>query len=312
MNLRSLGRIGRVSEIGLGTAQLANADGAFPIRKCVPMEDARRILAGAIDVGITFFDTADGYGCSEVLLGEIPAATRRSLVIATKAGRRDDGARDFSTPYLTSRVERSLKRLKTDCLDLFQLNKPSTEALKDGRVFALLSDLKRSGMIRAAGVVVDEPETGDACLASGVVDTLQVLHHLLYDGAVALMGRAAAAGRGVVVRSPLNSGLLSGPPRVFPKDDERSRYFSGPTYEARLRTLAAIQMDLSVPDERLFEFALGYVLSEPSVSVVIPGVSALSQLARAVGVGTQARLSADEVKRVRATVALRRARSEQN
>ncbi|MCX5788607.1 MAG: aldo/keto reductase [Elusimicrobia bacterium] len=194
MNLRSLGKTAQVSEIGLGTAQLANADGRFPGVKPVPIDEARAILRAAVDRGVTFFDTADGYGCAEVLLGELPSSVKRGVVIATKAGLRDDGMRDFSTAYLAARIERSLGRLGVDCLELFQLNKPSAADLADGRLLSFLADQKKAGRIRRAGVVVGEPASVEACLSSGVLDAVQVLHHLLYDGALGLMRRAAGLG----------------------------------------------------------------------------------------------------------------------
>lgn len=306
MQYRRLGRLPfQVSEIGLGTAQLSNTDGRFQGVKPVSLGEARSILSVAIEQGVNFFDTADGYGNAEVLLGELTPATKQKVMIATKAGRRLDGVRDFSEPYLRQQVDRSLARLGVDCLALFQLNKPEIHPLKDGSLFSLLESLKRAGKIRYAGVVVGDLETADLCLGAGCVDCIQVLYHLLYGPMEEVIRRAKERGMGVIVRSPLNSGLLSGaytPQTVFSPEDERSQYFSGKSFEDRLNALRRIQQDLHVGDADLLEFSLRYVLSNSNVSVAIPGSSSVSQVMRYVACSRPDRWSEEELTRIRQVV----------
>lgn len=306
MKYRNLGRLPlRVSEIGLGTAQLSNTDGRCQGVK--PMEPAlaRRILATSIELGVNFFDTGDEYGSAELLLGELSSQTKSAITIATKAGRKPGGSRDFSEAYLRERVDRSLKRLRVDRLDLFQVNKPSKANLEDGRVFALLAELKAAGRIRFAGVVVGDTETGFQCLRAEAVDCVQVLYNLLWQQTEDLIGEAACRGIGVIIRSPLNSGLLSGTytrGTVFPSVDERSQYFTGKMLEDRLVLLQNIQRDLEIDDRDLLETSLRFVLSNPQVSVSIPGASSVEQAIRYIKCSEKGALNAVEIERIKEIV----------
>jgi aryl-alcohol dehydrogenase-like predicted oxidoreductase len=306
MKSRPLGALPvSVSEIGLGTAQLANVDGQVRGVKLVPAEVARTILRAAIDRGVTFFDTGDEYGAAEALLGELPSQVKRTVFIATKAGRKPDGAREFSPRYLEERVDRSLRRLGVGRLDLFQLNKPSAATLQDADLMAFLSRLKAQGKIRYAGVVVAHVEAGLAAIRSGVVDCLQVLYNLLYLETEAVMDAAHRAGVGVIVRSPLNSGVLSGaytPETSFPAQDERSQYFTGRAFTERLEALRRIQADLHVSDRTLLEFALTFILSNPAVSIAIPGASRVEQVERYTGCSGLELFSEAERQRIREVV----------
>lgn len=295
-----------VSEIGLGTAQLANVEGQVRGVKPVPLETAQRILGVAIERGVTFFDTGDEYGMAESLLGELPQGIKQTVFIATKAGRKPDGTREFSPAYLQEQVHRSLRRLGVDCLDLFQLNKPSKAALQDGSVFAFLNQLKREGKIRYAGLVVGEEDAGFLAVRSGAVDCLQVLYNLLYSKTEDLIAQARAAGLGVIVRSPLNSGLLAGTythATQFSANDERSLYFSGKAFEDRLNVLHRIQTALNVEDRTLLEFALTFILSNPTISVIVPGASSVAQVQRYIACSGRVLLSQSELKQIRDVVA---------
>jgi aryl-alcohol dehydrogenase-like predicted oxidoreductase len=295
-----------VSVIGLGTAQLSNTGGRFQGVKHVHPEAARGILASAVDAGVTLFDTGDQYGETEELLGELPPAVKARLVIATKAGRTESGGHDFSPEYLERQVDRSLRRLGVDRLDLFQLNKPSAPDVTGDRVPALLERLKRAGKIRYAGIVVGDLAAAAALLDARSVDCVQVLYNLLFDEAVPLVERAAALGAGVIVRSPLNSGVLSGTytaSTTFTAGDERNHYFAGCEFARRLDALGSIQRDLGLPSDRLLEGALAYVTSTPGVSAAIPGASTIDQLRRYVACGSREPWPLADVTRARSIAA---------
>jgi len=307
MKSRPLGALPvSVSEIGLGTAQLANVDGQVRGVKLVPVDVARMILRVAIDRGVTFFDTGDEYGAAEALLGELPRDVKRTVFIATKAGRKPDGAREFLPAYLEERVNQSLRRLGVERLDLFQLNKPSAAMLQDEDLAAFLNRLKAEGKIRFTGVVAGDMEAGVAAIRSGVVDCLQVLYNLLYLETEALIESAHRAGVGVIVRSPLNSGVLSGaytPATSFPAHDERSLYFTGRAFEQRLDALRRIQAALNVSDRTLLEFALTFILSNRAVSVAIPGASRVDQVERYTDCSGLELFSESELHGIRGVVA---------
>ena len=112
----------QVSEIGFGTSQLANTDNQFVGVKYVPASDARDILQRAVDYGINIFDTSPTYGTAEKLTGEIKNQYKDKIIVATKAGLKHDGTRDFSVSFLSQQIEHSLKELQVECLDIFQLN----------------------------------------------------------------------------------------------------------------------------------------------------------------------------------------------
>lgn len=270
-----------VSEVGLGTAQLSNTDNKFKGVKFLSVNDAREILSTAFYRGIDYFDTGAHYGNTETLLGELKQAHGERVIIATKAGLGDDGVRCFSIPFLRSQIENSLRRINVDCLDILQLNKPTAGELRDGQLFDFLKSLKKEGKIRYAGVVVGATGTGYQCIESGEVDSLQVLYNLLYQETEDLIQKASESGLGVIVRSPLNSGLLAGfytADQSFDPNDERSAYFSGPQFTKRFEVLQKIQEELGVLNDALLDYALRFVLSNPCVSLIIPGASRVSQV----------------------------------
>jgi len=292
----------RVSEIGLGTAQLANTSGGVKGVKYVSSSDAHDIVESAIEQGITFFDTSDRYGTVESMLGGLKPELKSRIFVATKAGLVDQGRRDFDTSYLKGRVENSLKQLGVDSLDLFQLNKPEVDDLQDGRLFEFLSWLKDTGRSRYCGVVIGGLETGDLCLAAESVDCIQVMYNLLYLDADDLISRAHDSEVGVIVRSPLNSGLLSGTytaNTTFDSEDERSRYLTGRVLGERLEVVDAVLDEIPLTTEHLLDFALRFILANSAVSVVIPGASTTAQLQSYIAASQGSAISERELTRIK-------------
>ena len=250
MNFRSLGKFPvRVSEIGLGTAQLSNTDGNVDWSPPISKRTAKEVILASLDHGINFFDTGEHYGEVESLLGSLSTSTKSKMIIATKAGLRADGSRNFSESFLRSKVEQSLRRLQVDCLDVFQLNKPSVAELADESLRELLESLKSEGKVRLLGVVVRDAEVATACLQIPTINTLQILYNLLLPSSGKVMRQAAEQGVGVIVRSPLNSGLLSGnyhTGTTFAAGDGRARFFTWSPFTERLEALARIQSELGV------------------------------------------------------------------
>jgi len=280
MNHRSLGNLPlKVSEFGFGTSRLSNTDNHHRGVPYLPLEIAKNILSISLKEGINFFDTGPHYGNTESLLGKLK--TDHEFIIATKAGMQNDGSRDFSISALRKQVENSLIKINVDCLDILQLSKPSAGDLKDGSLFSFLDDLKNEGKIKYSGVVVGDIETGYQSIESGKVDCLQILYHLLYHETEELIQEASRKGLGVIIRSPLNSGLLTGTfakNQTFGENDERSTYFSGPRFISRLNALEKIQRNLNIPNHELVEHSLRFILSNPNVSVIIPTASNTDQL----------------------------------
>ena len=159
MRYRKLGRTGiEVSEIGFGTWSIGGKDWG-------PTDDGDSIRAvrKALDVGMTFFDTADHYGAghSEGILGKALAGQRDKVVIASKGGILSDPSKqDFSAAHLATALEASLRRLRTDAIDLYFLHNPTADDMRRGECFEVMRRLKADGKIRSWGVSVRPPVDG--------------------------------------------------------------------------------------------------------------------------------------------------------
>src|SRR5436190_889991 len=154
MNYRELGRTGfKVSEISFGAWAIGSAWGD------VRDDESLAALNRAVDLGVNFFDTADVYGDgrSEKLLANLKRDRQEEIIIATKAGRRlEQIAENFTGENLTPHIERSLKNLETDALDLVQLHCPPTAVYYMPELFGALDDLVKQGKIKNYGVSVEK------------------------------------------------------------------------------------------------------------------------------------------------------------
>jgi aryl-alcohol dehydrogenase-like predicted oxidoreductase len=295
-----------IFQVGFGTSQVANTDHKYKGVKYIPVKEARGILRVAFDLGVNFFDTSPTYGNAETLVGELKAKHKEKIIVATKSGLSSEGIRNFSLPRLEKEIEISRKCLNVECLDVFQLTKPSISDLEDGELFAFLGELKSKGRCRYTGVIMGDINTGYQCIESGQVDCLQVLYHLLYQDTENLISEAKRKGLGIIVRSPLSSGLLTGNYTVktkFDSNDSRSNYFSGVGFERRLKILHGIQKDLNISNQELMGFSLRFILSNPGVSVVVPAASNAEQVRRLVSIGEGSTpFSPDELVQIKNTV----------
>ena len=296
----------KVSEIGFGTSQLANTDNQYVGVKYLSTIEAKNILQRAIDRGINFFDTSPTYGTAEKLVGEFKRKYKDKLIVSTKGGLKPDGTRDFSANFLRQQVERSLKSLQVDCLDVFQLNKPSKKDFENIDLFGFLTDLKQQGKIKYSGVIVGEIEAGYKCIASGVVDCLQIFYNLLYQDTEDLILEAHSEGLGILVRSPLNSGLLTGVykrDQVFDSNDARATFFSGEEFTQRLEILKKIQNDLNISDDQVKGFSIRFILSNRCGTVAIPATSTTSQIEELIDIANDPfRFSSSELENIKMVV----------
>ncbi|WP_128255825.1 aldo/keto reductase [Falsirhodobacter deserti] len=291
MNHRKFGRTGRsVSEIGFGAWAIGGSWGD------VSEADARDALHAALDAGTDFIDTADVYGDgrSERIIAEVlkERGGPRPFV-ATKAGRRLSPhlAEGYTKDALTDFVERSLRNLETDCLDLVQLHCPPTEVFYRPEVFDALDDLVTSGKIRNYGVSVEKVEEGLKAIEYPGVASVQIIYNIFRQRPADLLFREAKAkGVALIVRVPLASGLLTGKMSAateFAADDHRAFNRNGEAFD-KGETFAGVPYDLAlevvedirrlVPaDVPLARFALRWILMEDAVSVVIPGAKTAAQ-----------------------------------
>jgi aryl-alcohol dehydrogenase-like predicted oxidoreductase len=284
MHYRKLGKTNfDVSEVSLGAWQIGGAWGD------VSDASAEQVLHAAIEEGINFIDTADVYGDgrSERFIAKVLGKTGADVIVATKVGRRlsPHVAGGYNLENLTAFVERSLKNLKRETLDLVQLHCPPTEVYYRPEVFAVLDDLKKEGKIRHYGVSVEKVEEAIKATEFSGVATVQIIFNIFRQRPKDLFfGLAQERDVGVLVRLPLSSGLLAGKinhETAFAADDhrkfnrhgeqfDRGETFSGVDFDAALNAVDEIRR--LVPEGvTMANFALRWILDHEAVSCVIPG-----------------------------------------
>ena len=243
---------------------------------------SRRALEEAFDRGITFYDTASVYGDghSEELIGECFDGRRHEIVIATKAGITSSfRGYDFSASALRASLEGSLRRLRTDYVDVLQLHNAGADVvLGQPHIAQLLRALVAEGKIRTFGFSTPTPDDALALLDLPGAACVQVNCNLLDWRAIdgGLLDRATSRSIGVIARTPLAFGFLAGgldKETVFPGDDHRSKWPReriAAWVEAADRVFAELQIADSPPDR--VAVALRFCLSFESVATVIPGM----------------------------------------
>ena len=273
-----LGKTGlEVSAIAFGTWSFGGDWGAFDA------DQAKKTVGRALDLGITLFDTAQayGFGTSERLLGDAlwPRVARDRVVVATKGGLRKDGNtlhRDASARWLREGVEASLRNLRTDYIDLYQVHwpDPKTPVEETGRV---LADLVREGKIRHAGVSNYSPRQMTELAEYGPVETDQPPYHMFHrDIEAEVLPYAAKHDIGMLVYGPLAHGLLSGTmtaQTTFAADDWRgsSPDFKGERFTRDLEVVEQLKRFAAAHEVTLPQLAIAWTISNPAVDVAIVG-----------------------------------------
>jgi len=278
MNYTILGKSGlNVSRIAFGTWQLGGDWGATDT--VAAMEAIRR----AADKGVTFFDTAQGYGFGEserLLAAALRQLPREKLVIATKGGLRPAGngvARDASPAWIRAGVDASLQALGTEYIDLYQVHWPDPATPFEETAEAL-AKLVADGKVRHVGVSNFDVAQMESFSATLPVETLQPPYHLFRrDIETDVLPYAAANDVGVLVYGPLAHGLLGGQlgaETQFPAGDWRAKspMFHGQTLARNLGVVA--QLDKLATQElgiTLAQLAIAWTLANPAVHVAIVG-----------------------------------------
>jgi aryl-alcohol dehydrogenase-like predicted oxidoreductase len=291
MNYRELGRTGwKVSEISFGAWAIGGSWGQ------VQDDDSFAALNRALDMGVNFFDTADVYGDgrSERLFARLRRERKESFHIATKAGRRLDPhvASGYNRQNLTAFVERSLKNLEVETLDLLQLHCPPTEVYYTPEVFGVLDDLVKAGKLRYYGVSVEKVEEALKAIEYPNVQSVQIIFNLFRQRPAELFfGEAQRRKVGILARVPLASGMLTGKFTAnskFESDDhrafnrhgesfDRGETFAGVDYETGLKAVEEMRPFLPA-GATMAELALRWILMFPAVTCAIPGAKKASQV----------------------------------
>lgn len=221
MEMRPLGTTGiEVSVLGLGTVKIGRNEGVkYPQGFALPDDNAvKALLQAARDLGINLIDTAPAYGLSEARLGqllpEVGSGKREDWVIVSKAGEYFEGGVsrfDFSAEAIRASVENSLRLLRTDYLDAVLLHSDGVDEAGDRFLPAakMLNELKRQGLIRASGFSGKTVAGGEKLLPQ--VDLLMATYNPGYTEEAPLIAKAAALGKGVLVKKALASGHATDP-----------------------------------------------------------------------------------------------------
>jgi aryl-alcohol dehydrogenase-like predicted oxidoreductase len=293
MNYRKFGNTDlMVSEIGFG----AWAIGGDAVVGNIPIgwgktndEDSITALHAAVKAGINFFDTADFYGLghSEELIGKLFGSSKE-IIVATKVGHRNIDEKivfDYTAEYIQSACEKSLKRLKRNVIDYYQLHTARMDHLQKGECIQAMEELKKKGKIRYWGLSLNtfypQPEA-EYLIQHRMGDGFQLVFNLINQRATDVLKLASRAGYGVIARMPLQFGLLTG------KIKSDAKFETGDHRSFRLIP-SIIEHATAILDKKAWpvaeqnhisktSLALSYILSHPEISTVIPGIRTAEQV----------------------------------
>lgn len=264
---RMLGRTGvKVTTLGYGAMELRGA----PRGRDISEEDAGRILNSVLDEGITFIDTAIDYGVSEERIGRHISHRRNEYFLASKCGClvgwQPKEAEERGAPHVYNRenivagIEQSLRRLKTDHLDLLQVHMtPSKEVLEENDTMAVLEDLKQQGKVRFIGMSGTLPNINDH-IAMGVFDEFQIPYSCSQREHEAVISQAAKAGSGIVIRGGAAKGA--------PSSDNQRAHSRNPRLKSVFEQAG---LDDLFDEGGAMEFVLRFTASHPDMTTNIVG-----------------------------------------
>ena len=295
-----------VTDVGFGAWQIGGSWGD------VSEADGRAALNAALDAGMTFIDTADVYGdgrSEKIIADVLKARGGERPMVATKAGRRLNPhvAEGYTKANLEGFIDRSLKNLQVDSLDLVQLHCPPTEVLYRPEVFAALDDLQKAGKIKGYGVSVEKVEEALKAIEYPGVVSIQIIYNIFRQRPDHLFfGEARRKNVAIIARVPLASGLLSGKitrDTKFASDDHRNfnrngeafdvgETFAGVPFEVGLQAVEEVRK-LVPAGASMAAFALRWILMAEAVTVVIPGARNAEQARANAAAADLAPLSAD-------------------
>jgi aryl-alcohol dehydrogenase-like predicted oxidoreductase len=285
MDYRRLGRTDMdVSAIGFGAWAIGGFWGQ------VDDEASMRALHAAVDEGVNFIDTADVYGDgrSEQLVARLRRERPGDRIrVATKAGRRlpQQTCEGYSRVNLTSWIDRSLRNLEMDSIDLLQLHCPPSALYRQDEVFGVLDDLVRQGKLRYYGVSVETAQEALDAMRHPGVRSIQIIFNMFrLKPLEEVLPKARANNVGIIARVPLASGLLTGklrPDSTFAADDHRQfnrqgelfdkgETFSGVPYDVGLEAVERLRL-LVPAGASLAQLALRWILMFDTVTCTIPG-----------------------------------------
>ena len=266
MKTTDFGKTGlEITRLGLGLAEISRQE------RSKVVAEADRVLNAALDGGINFLDTAACYGRTEEIIGATVAHRRDEYILATKCGHTtDDGDRgipwteheSWTGPAVSESIDRSLRRLQTDRLDIVQLHSCDVDVLEHGEVIDALVRARDAGKTRFIGYSGDNAAARWA-VESGLFDTLQTSFNLVEQHArtKGLFEAAKAQGMGVIIKRPVANGAWG---------KARSPYAYADEYFRRAQIMEGMGPLPQAPENAIL-LALGFVLAQPEVDTIIVG-----------------------------------------
>lgn len=291
MNYRKFGKTNLlVSEVGFGAWGIGGPAMVGDIAigwGDVNDDTSIKALHRALELGINFYDTADfyGFGHSEELIGKV-FGNRDDVIVATKVGHRVENdviVLDYSKEHIIKSCERSLRRLKRDKIDYYQLHSAKIHHLEDGQCIDAMEELKSNGKILYWGISLNTfnpyPEA-EFLIERNLADGFQLVLNIINQRSLDLIEKSKEKDYGVIARIPLQFGLLTGKfskVKRFKKNDHR--YFRLPP-EFLYELLESLEDVWRIQEKYRISktsFALSYILSVNGVSTVIPGIKTPDQ-----------------------------------
>jgi aryl-alcohol dehydrogenase-like predicted oxidoreductase len=287
MDNRTFGRLGwSVSEVGYGMWGVGAGPGGW---QGADDRESLEALQLSVELGCNFFDTAwiYGRGHSEQLLGRLLKDNPdRRLYAATKVPPKDRAfpstrasllSEVFPYDYVAEYIDKSLANLGVDRLDLLQYHVWEDSWVDNDEWLASIERIRSAGLAEGIGISINrwEPWNGVRAVESGLIDSVQVIYNIFDQSPEdELFPACRAHNVAVIARVPFDEGTLTGAitrDTTFPADDWRASYFVPENLEASVTKVEALQADLP-PDANLADIALRFILHNPDVATVIPGM----------------------------------------
>jgi aryl-alcohol dehydrogenase-like predicted oxidoreductase len=294
---RVLGRTGlEVSELALG--------GLFVASFASSLDDARATVSRALDLGITYIDTAPTYGDSEKVLGLALEGEARPLVLSTKLGGRPQPFKPQDAASLHASVEESLRLLGRERIDILMIHEPDRPGQYDwwtdwedfnGPVLEVLAELKKSGLIRFTGLGGTTTHELARIIRTGRFDVALIAYNyslLWREAGLEAIPAAREMGMGVVIGSPLQQGALS---RRYDQEIESGAPWMSKPRREQFKALYAYQQEIGLP---LAELGLRFVLSNPDISTVLVGATSALEVEKNVAAAAKGPLPAAVMARL--------------
>lgn len=310
MQYRAFGRLGwPVSEVGYGLWGMGGWSGSND-------DESIASLERSIELGCTFFDTAlvYGNGKSEQLLARVlPNHRGKTLRVATKIPPKNmrwpglpeyDVTDVFPADHIRASTETSLRNLGLDSVDLQQFHVWSDAWVSDGRWQRAVADLKSEGLIRGFGISINrwQPDSVFKAIETGLIDSVQVVYNVLDQNPEdELFPRCREHGVAVIARVPFDEGSLTGTMHAgmtWPDGDWRNLYFTPEKLAETLDRVDRLRQDLPA-GLSLPQTALKFILTNPDVATVIPGMRRVAHVEANLAVSDGSRLSGPELARLR-------------